>query len=50
MIFKDVGTVMPVWQLHRVDPGFIYIFESHGRYKIGKTKSTKERRTGTSCR
>jgi hypothetical protein len=43
MIFKNVGTVMPVWQVRRVDPGYIYIFESGGRYKIGKSKSTKER-------
>jgi hypothetical protein len=43
MIFKGVGTVMPVWNVHRVDPGYIYVFESNGRYKIGKTKRTKER-------
>jgi hypothetical protein len=43
MVFKGVGTVMPVWQVRRVDPGYIYIFESNGRYKIGKTKSTKDR-------
>lgn len=43
MIFKDVGTVMPVWQVHRVDPGFIYIIESHGKYKIGKTTRTEGR-------
>jgi hypothetical protein len=43
MIFKDVGTVMPVRNVRRVDPGYIYIFESNGRYKIGKTKRTKDR-------
>ena len=43
MIFKGVGTVMPVWNVHRVDPGYIYVFECNGRYKIGKTKRTKER-------
>lgn len=43
MIFKDVGTVLPVWNIHRVDPGYIYVFESGGRYKIGKTKCTKDR-------
>lgn len=43
MIFKDAGTVIPVWNVHRVDPGYIYIFESNGRYKIGKTKRTKDR-------
>lgn len=42
-MFDDVGTVMPVWRVHRVDPGYIYIFESNHRYKIGKTKSTRER-------
>lgn len=43
MIFKDIGTVMPVWQIHRVDPGFIYIIESYGRFKIGKAKSAEDR-------
>ena len=43
MIFKGVGTVMPVWNVHRLDPGYIYVFECNGRYKIGKTKRTKER-------
>ncbi|MBI4967827.1 MAG: GIY-YIG nuclease family protein [Rhodospirillales bacterium] len=43
MIFKDVGTLIPVWNIYRVDPGYIYMFESNGRYKIGKTKSTKDR-------
>lgn len=43
MIFSGVGTVMPVWQITRVDPGYIYIIEHHGQYKIGKTTSTKER-------
>ena len=43
MIFDGVGTVMPVWQIHRVDPGYLYIIESHGKYKIGMTTSTKER-------
>lgn len=41
--FAGIGTVMPVWQIHRVDPGFIYIVENHGRYKIGKTKKTEQR-------
>ncbi len=43
MIFDKVGTVMPVWQITRVDPGYIYVIEHHGQYKIGKTTSTKER-------
>jgi hypothetical protein len=43
MTFENVGTVMPVWQIRRVDPEFLYIIESHGRYKIGKTTKTKER-------
>ncbi len=43
MIFKNVGTVMPVWNLHRVDPGFIYIVENHGKYKIGKSKRARIR-------
>ena len=34
---------MPVWQIRRVDPGFIYVIEHHGQYKIGKTTQTKER-------
>lgn len=43
MIFAGTGTVMPVWEVRRVDPGYIYIFETNDRYKIGKTKRTKER-------
>ncbi|MGY4352708.1 hypothetical protein ACVWXM_009201 [Bradyrhizobium sp. GM7.3] len=43
MIFKDVGTVMPVWQIRRVDPGYLYIIENHGRYKIGKTTRAEKR-------
>lgn len=43
MIFKDAGSVMPVWNVYRADPGYIYILESHSRYKIGKTKHTKDR-------
>lgn len=35
---------MPVWNLHRIDPGYIYIIESHGRYKIGKTKNVSDRK------
>lgn len=43
MIFEGEGTVMPVWQIARVDPGYIYIIEHHGQYKIGKTTRTKQR-------
>lgn len=43
MIFKDVGTVMPVWQITRVDPGYLYVIENHGRYKIGKTTRAASR-------
>ena len=43
MIFKNAGTVMPVWMIRRVDPGYLYVFESNGRYKIGKTKRTQDR-------
>lgn len=43
MIFKNTGTVMPVWMIRRVDPGYLYVFESNGRYKIGKTKRTRDR-------
>lgn len=43
MMFENAGTVMPVWQIRRVDPGYLYVIESHGRYKIGKTTKTKER-------
>lgn len=43
MIFNAKEKVMPVWGIHRVDPGFIYVIESNGRYKIGKTRRTKER-------
>ena len=37
MIFENAGTVMPVWRIHRVDPGYLYIIQSHSMYKIGKT-------------
>lgn len=43
MIFKKVGTIMPVWQIQRVDPGYLYVIEDKGRFKIGKSRSTKER-------
>lgn len=43
MIFEGEGTVMPVWQILRVDPGYIYIIEHHGQYKIGKTTRAKGR-------
>lgn len=43
MIFEGAGTVMPVWQIPRIEPGFIYIIEHHGLYKIGKTTRAKER-------
>ncbi|GJE55919.1 MULTISPECIES: GIY-YIG nuclease family protein [Methylobacterium] len=36
-MFEAVGSIMPVWRLHRVDPGFVYVIENHGLYKIGKT-------------
>ncbi|HQS10879.1 MAG TPA: hypothetical protein PLK13_18810 [Xanthobacteraceae bacterium] len=43
MIFEKAGTIMPVWNLHRVDPGFIYIVENHRKYKIGKSKRAQNR-------
>jgi hypothetical protein len=43
MLFRNIGTNIPVWQITRVDPGFIYVIESNGRYKIGKTKNTQDR-------
>lgn len=43
MIFDATQKVMPIWGIHRVDPGFIYLIESNGLYKIGKTKWTKDR-------
>jgi hypothetical protein len=42
-IFRNAGTIMPVWQVRRVDPGYLYAIEDNGRFKIGKTSSTKER-------
>jgi hypothetical protein len=38
-----IGTKIPVWGVVRVDPGFIYVIEDRGRYKIGKSKRTAER-------
>lgn len=43
MVFDGEGTVMPVWAIRRVDPGFLYIIENYGKYKIGKTVRTKDR-------
>jgi hypothetical protein len=43
MIFRNAGTIMPVWQVRRVDPGYLYVIEDKGRVKIGRTRSTKER-------
>lgn len=43
MLFDANEKIMPVWGIRRVDPGYIYIIESHGRYKVGKTKRTENR-------
>jgi len=43
MIFEKEGTVMPVWGITRVDPGYIYVIEHHGQYKIGRTSRAKGR-------
>ena len=43
MIFRNTGTIMPIWQVRRIDPGYIYVIEDKGRFKIGKTRSTKAR-------
>ena len=42
-IFARAGTVMPVWQITRIDPGYIYIVKNGGHYKIGKTKKSEQR-------
>lgn len=42
-MFEAVGTIMPAWRLHRVDPGFVYVIENHGLYKIGKTRKSAAR-------
>ncbi|MCQ0987350.1 GIY-YIG nuclease family protein [Jiella marina] len=34
---------MPVWQIQRLDPGYLYLIEDNGRYKLGKTKTEKDR-------
>jgi hypothetical protein len=43
VIFDATEEVMPVWRVRRVDPGYVYIVESHGRYKVGKTKRAQDR-------
>ena len=43
MMFSDEGTIIPVWQVHRVDPGYLYLIHDNGRYKLGKTKTEKDR-------
>lgn len=37
------GTRIPVWNIGRNDPGSIYVIESLGRYKIGKTTDATAR-------
>ncbi len=52
MIFSNAGTTMPIWQIRRVDPGYLYVFEDKGRFKIGKLErrrnASKRQRLG--CR
>lgn len=43
MLFDATEKIMPVWGIRRADSGYIYIIESHGRYKVGKTKRTENR-------
>ncbi|UES55224.1 hypothetical protein GFK91_06155 [Roseibium aggregatum] len=43
-IFEAIGTRVPVWNLARIDPGYIYIIENHDRFKIGKTKNVAARK------
>lgn len=33
---------MAIWNLRRITTGYIYIFESNGRYKIDKTRRTRD--------
>lgn len=34
---------VPVWQIPRVDPGFLYVVEAGKRLKIGKSKNHRAR-------
>ena len=36
-------SVIPVWQIPRVDPGYLYIIRAGGRLKIGKSKGRVSR-------
>ena len=38
----DVSRV-PVWQIPRLDPAYIYVIQADGRLKIGKSKSPSEK-------
>ena len=42
MTNKEVSQV-PVWQIPRLNPGFIYIIQAGGRLKIGKSKHRDSR-------
>jgi hypothetical protein len=36
-------SMVPVWRIPRLDPGYLYIIQAGGRLKIGKSKSGKSR-------
>jgi len=42
VIDNDLSRV-PVWQIPRLDPGYIYIIQAAGRLKIGKSKNRESR-------
>ncbi len=40
---SQAGTDIVVFGIPRRDPGFLYMFESEGRYKVGRTTNPKSR-------
>ena len=40
---EDIVSRVPVWQIPRVNPGFLYIVQSGERLKIGKSKNRSSR-------
>lgn len=37
------ASVVPIWQIPRIDPGYLYIVQASGRLKIGKSKNRTSR-------
>jgi hypothetical protein len=40
---KLIGTRVPVWQVLRSDPGYLYFIKNNDKYKLGKSKNPTNR-------